>query len=545
MEGRNVSGAGLVSAKGGPSRGGSGAGGGGRVSIRAAHVSSQLALTSSGGATSDSYACAGAAGTVYVATGTSFLLIFDNSNENSDSSTITPFPGDLNGVQLTLVNISRKASVDLRQAKSNNDVRSHGFDLDASSKVTGDSVVIDTSNASVRGSITGSTTVWLHNAQSGAGTVTAHGGSTIGCSSSSTSRRTLREQRRWKSRRLMSGITDSSERRSGRWRTFATRSNITVSGLRLEQRWVPDGIRTRRSSSLCKLKMSLAGSDVILRGSISAGTGEIQGLRNLTHSGSLAVSGSLLSIEAGTASIFGTVTQICSGSTCSSLIGVNKTLEIGGSLSCTGGTCSFSLRSGGDMRSSGDVSGTCSLLLRSGGGLRSSGVVSCSGDSQIRAMGKIAVVGTLACSSSLCKLEAEGNDIQVQNSGRITGGDIILVAESLTVLGTVSSSGQGHVEEAGDGKGNKPSYGGSYDYYRVSGSGAGHGGNGAGACFRYSSSYGSIPSGGVSYGNSSYPRTFGSGGGARAREGVGWGEVAQVRHDACRWSLEIKWAWCY
>jgi hypothetical protein len=410
MEACNVSGGGLVSAKGGPSRGGSGAGGGGRVSIRAAHVSSQLALTSSGGATSDSYACAGAAGTVYVANGTSLLLIFDNSNENSDSSTSTPFPGDLNGVQLTLVNISRKASVDLRQAKSNNDVRSYGFDLDASSKVTGDSVVIDTSNASVRGSITGSTTVWLHNAQSGAGTVTAHGGSTIGCSS-------------------------------------------------------------------CKLKMSLAGSDVILRGSISAGTGEIQGLRNLTHSGSLAVSGSLLSIEAGTASIFGTVTQICSGSTCSSLIGVNKTLEIGGSLSCTGGTCSFSLRSGGDMRSS--------------------GVVSCSGDSQIRAMGKIAVVGTLACSSSLCKLEAEGNDIQVQNSGRITGGDIILVAESLTVLGTVSSSGQGHVEEAGDGKGNKPSYGGSYDYYRVSGSGAGHGGNGAGACFRYSSSYGSIPSGTV------------------------------------------------
>ena len=331
MEACNVSGGGLVSAKGGPSRGGSGAGGGGRVSIRAAHVSSQLALTSSGGATSDSYACAGAAGTVYVANGTSLLLIFDNSNENSDSSTSTPFPGDLNGVQLTLVNISRKASVDLRQAKSNNDVRSYGFDLDASSKVTGDSVVIDTSNASVRGSITGSTTVWLHNAQSGAGTVTAHGGSTIGCSS-------------------------------------------------------------------CKLKMSLAGSDVILRGSISAGTGEIQGLRNLTHSGSLAVSGSLLSIEAGTASIFGTVTQICSGSTCSSLIGVNKTLEIGGSLSCTGGTCSFSLRSGGDMRSSGDVSGTCSLLLRSGGGLRSSGVVSCSGDSQIRAMGKIAVVGTLACS---------------------------------------------------------------------------------------------------------------------------------------------------
>jgi hypothetical protein len=327
---------------------------------------------------------------VYVANGTSLLLIFDNSNENSDSSTSTPFPGDLNGVQLTLVNISRKASVDLRQAKSNNDVRSHGFDLDASSKVTGDSVVIDTSNASVRGSITGSTTVWLHNAQSGAGTVTAHGGSTIGCSS-------------------------------------------------------------------CKLKMSLAGSDVILRGSISAGTGEIQGLRNLTHSGNLAVSGSLLSIEAGTASITGTV--ICSGSACSSLVSVNKTLEMGGSLSCTGGKCSLSLRSGGDMRSSGDVS--------------------CSGNSQC-------LVDVASGSSAVLSGSMAGSDIRM------------VVAERLRLLGTVSTSGQGYVEEAGDGKGNKPSYGSSYDSgYRVSGSGAGHGGNGAGACFRYSSSYGSIPSGTV------------------------------------------------
>ena len=119
---------------------------------------------------------------MFVANGTSFVLILDNSNEKSASDTYTPFPGDLNGVQLTKLNVSGKAYVDLRQATSNNDVRSYGFDLDANSKVTGDSVVIDTSNASVRGSITGSTTVWLHNAQSGAGTVTAHSGSTIALS---------------------------------------------------------------------------------------------------------------------------------------------------------------------------------------------------------------------------------------------------------------------------------------------------------------------------------------------------------------------------
>ena len=42
MEACNVTGSGTVSAKGGPSLVGSGAGGGGRVSIRAAHVSSEL-----------------------------------------------------------------------------------------------------------------------------------------------------------------------------------------------------------------------------------------------------------------------------------------------------------------------------------------------------------------------------------------------------------------------------------------------------------------------------------------------------------------------
>jgi hypothetical protein len=476
MEACNVSGAGLVSAKGGPSRAeGSGAGGGGRVSIRAGHVSSQLvecpllstlifgpntwrlltiddlplcsfvallqALTSSGGATSGSYSCAGAAGTVFLANGTSFLLILDNANEKSASTTYTPFPGDLNGVQLTQLNISRKASVELRQAKSNNDVRAYGFDLDASSKVTGDSVVIDTSNASVRGSITGSTTVWLHNAQSGAGTVTVHGGSAMACSS-------------------------------------------------------------------CKLKMSLTASDVTLLGSISTGTGEIKGLKSLTHSGNLAVSGSLLSIEAGTASISGTVS--CSGGACSSLVSVNETLEMGGSLSCTNGKCSLSLRSGGNMIST--------------------GTISCSGNSQ-------------------CLVDVASGSSAVL-SGSMTGSDIrMVVAEALQLQGTVSTSGQGYAEETGDGKGNRPSYSGSStSYYRVSGSGGGHGGDGATSCYRYHASYGPSPSstipsqhhptfwcffsiqtallthfrvccldagvlGGLSYGSSSFPRTFGSGGG--------------------------------
>ena len=71
----------------------------------------------------------------------------------------------------------------------------------------------------------------------------------------------------------------------------------------------------------------------------------------------------------------------------------------------------------------------------------------------------------------------------------------MVVAESLQLAGTVSTNGQGYVEKAGEGKGNQPSWGGSYySSYRVSGSGAGHGGNGAAACYRYSTT-GTIPSG--------------------------------------------------
>ena len=334
--------------------------------------------------------------------GTSSILIFDNSNENSESATCTPFPGDLNGVQLSQLNISRKACVDLRQAKSNNDVRSYGFDLDASSKVTGDSVTIDTSNASVRGSITGSTTVWLKGSE-----VTLQG-------------------------------------------SIISTGTCEIKGL---ERLTHSGNMAVTGSLLLK------GSDVTLQGSISAGTGEIKGLERLTHSGSLVVSGSLLSIEASTASISGTVR--CSGSACSSLVSVNRTLEMGGSLSCTVGKCSLSLRSGGDMNSS--------------------GTVSCSGNSQ-------------------CLVEVASGSSAVL-SGSMTGSDIrMVVAEALRLLGTVSTSGQGYAERSGDRKGNQPTYTySSTSNYRVSGSGAGHGGNGAAACYRYRSGYGSIPSGTIWY----------------------------------------------
>jgi hypothetical protein len=137
MEAQNVNGSGTVRARGGASLGGSGGGGGGRVAIKAGAVSSQLAVSAAGGATSSGYTCGGAAGTVYVFNGTSSSLILDNSDGSSDSGTCTPFPADLNGVQLSQLSISRMACMDVRESAKNNDVRAYRLDLDGSSKVTG------------------------------------------------------------------------------------------------------------------------------------------------------------------------------------------------------------------------------------------------------------------------------------------------------------------------------------------------------------------------------------------------------------------------
>jgi hypothetical protein len=346
-------------------------------------------LRTSGGSTSSGYSCAGAAGTLYVLNGTASSLTFDNGGGSSASSTCTPFPTDLNGVQLSSLNVSGRTCLDLRQAGSYNDVRAYELDLDVNSKITGDSVVIDTSNASLRGSITASSALWLHNAQSGAGTVTAFSGSTITCSS-------------------------------------------------------------------CTMRMTLAGSNVRMHGAITATVAEVRGLQSISHTGSLRVMGSQLMVEAGTASMGGTVT--CSGAACSSLVSVNGTLEVGGAVSCT--------------------NGKCRLSMRCGGSLRSTGTISCSGNSQ-------------------CLIDlAIGGSAQLGGSTR--GSDIrIVAADGLEVLGRVATDEQGYIEYLGDGKGARSSWSTSYTYssFRVSGSGGGHGGDGASSCYRYSSSYGSIPSG--------------------------------------------------
>ncbi len=62
--------------------------------------------------------------------------------------------------------------------------------------------------------------------------------------------------------------------------------------------------------------------------------------------------------------------------------------------------------------------------------------------------------------------------------GSITGSDIrMVIAGSLQVTGTITGSGQGYAESAGDGKSNRSSYTSSVssDSFRVSGSGGGHG----------------------------------------------------------------------
>lgn len=360
--------------------------------------------------------CSGAAGSVYVLNGTSTSLIFDNSDQSSALTTRTPFPPDLSGVHLSQLNISGKAYVDLRETARNNDVRAQWLELDQNSIITGDKVIIDTSNATIRGRIIGASAVWLHNTHSGAGTVTAFSESVMTCSS-------------------------------------------------------------------CMLQMSLTRSIVVLQGSISVRNAEIKGLQNLSHTGSIHASGSQMVILSEAATIRGTVT--CSGAGCSSLVSVNETLELGGSLSCTSGECRVSLRSGGDMISAGSIScsgtgGRSTLSMSSGGGMISTGTVSCSGNNQ-------------------CLVDVASQE-SVSVEGSISGSDIrMIIAASLQLKGIISSSGQGYAEESGPGAGNTPAYsGGSSTSYATSGSGGGHGGDGAVACWNLESTV-EPPSGMIMY----------------------------------------------
>ena len=122
-------------------------------------------------------------------------------------------------------------------------------------------------------------------------------------------------------------------------------------------------------------------------------------------------------------------------------------------------------------------------------------VITCQG-CKIRAKGKISVLGTIRCISALCPLELEGGQIEVGKIGNIQGGDVIMKSEKITVQGSISTTGQGYAEEEGSGKGSRPlAIYSSHSSWRVAGSGAGHGGAGADACYSFSSSYGSKPSG--------------------------------------------------
>ena len=69
METCNMSGGGIVRASGGASVLGSGAGGGGRISLKSGHVSTELMVIASGGVTSSGYLCSGSDGTFDVSFG--------------------------------------------------------------------------------------------------------------------------------------------------------------------------------------------------------------------------------------------------------------------------------------------------------------------------------------------------------------------------------------------------------------------------------------------------------------------------------------------
>ena len=147
----------------------------------------------------------------------------------------------------------------------------------------------------------------------------------------------------------------------------------------------------------------------------------------------------------------------------------------------------------GNAQDSGDVPARRSGSLHVVNTIETNNIFSCSGCT-IRANGTLHVKGTIKCTTALCAIQIEAINVHIYASGSIQGGDVTINATTINVQGTVSTNGQGYAEVSGDGKGGKSSSHVSTSSFRVSGSGGGHGGNGAAACYRYTS-YGNLPAG--------------------------------------------------
>jgi hypothetical protein len=430
---------------------GSGAGAGGRIALQADSISSSLFWSAKGGGCS-SFSCGGSAGSVFLRNGTVSSLLLDNrGNANTASTTYTPYPRDLSGVQLGSLSIVANANVAMSSSGSNNDARAFALSMDSSSALSGDVVQLDVRDGQVSGSVTGTAGVQLRNVYSGRGTVQLTGSSRVQC--------------------VSCGLAVRLEG-----------SNVSVQGA------TTVGSMEIRDSHTLQVSGPVTATSMM----------ELNASMNLSISGQITASSPSVTISAERIEL-GMPSASFTGSGCNVSVVARVAVNVSGSMSCTGFGCNVSVAAPELVRVGGSMScttGPCRIVMRSA---------------------MLAVRGSVWCGgTSMCLVDVQaGGDASV--SGSIAGSDVrVVAAGTVNVSGTISASGRGSPANSGAGKGLPGASGSSSSdsYLLVSGSGGGHGGSGASGCFQVSSSSGSLPAGGVSYGNASAPSTIGSGGGS-------------------------------
>ena len=134
---------------------GSGGGGGGRIALQAAtSVSSSLAVSARAGAGSAGYAgCGGAAGGVFSRDTTGGVLVVSNEQVSSASGIVTPYPGDLSGYVLAGLDVKGGARLYADKSSSNNNLTSASIMVSSGSAITGDTIGMMTTNATIAGTV--------------------------------------------------------------------------------------------------------------------------------------------------------------------------------------------------------------------------------------------------------------------------------------------------------------------------------------------------------------------------------------------------------
>ena len=434
---------------------GSGSGGGGRISLNAA---TSVSATSLSLRTSSSTGCPGAAGTIYISDSAGKALVVDGIDNDLAEGIETAYPWDLHGRLIRKFEIKGNARVSVSGTSTNNNIASSSIVVGPDAKLSGDFISIAATNVAVDGIVASTLQVRVRAAGNGHANLTIGQGGSISC---------------------VGCTADIKLGRSGSDSVLRLDGEMKIATLWLST----DLVLVDGSSAL----LQATGDAIVDASEVSISQGSSVSL------GATAVNANAVSISQGSSVSFGALSVKA------------ETMDVvdGSSVTVSGASSPTSSSGDHDGHAAMRLSLSERLVVQAGSGVVCSG----NGCAAVQVSARdVTIGGNLKCVPSMCSVGVfvEGN---ATVTGSLEGGDVNLTAQcgGVLVAGKIRSDGLGYGSGSGPGNGTRPLV------HPSCGGGGGHGGIGANSC--YSGTVLRPYGAGTTYGSSTQPNTFGSGGG--------------------------------